>query len=206
MTFEERNREILKLRAERFTLESIGQKFGLTRERVRQIEIIVGGRTKKKNGEFLKPIGYTLTTEELKNWTLRKREAYPEKWKEFLREKQRKSLVPIEELKTWNKRKRVALGLPENVKFNNAGGLDFVREIVRTRDGHRCQRCFIKWKEGQRRFDVHHLDPEKEGKGFYRGNIKNDKQNIDEMITFCHKCHLSLPHLKEKMRKVIRKL
>lgn len=161
------------MREQRFTLQDIGDKFGITRERVRQIEIGITKRTTQKNGKPLSK--YTAKREEL---------------------------IPIADLKIWNKRKREALGLPSIAKFgpNDGGGLNFIREIVRTRDGHRCQRCFKKWVKGERRFDVHHLDPEKEGKSHYKGQIKEDKQNIDEMITFCHKCHLSLPHLKEKMR------
>ena len=175
MTIEERNKEIIELRNKRFTLQEIGDKFKISRERVRQIEVTLLKRTTMKNGKPLSQ--YTVYS----------------------------PILDVKDIKVWNKRKRIALGLPENVKFNNAGGLDFVREIVRTRDGHRCQRCFIKWKEGQRRFDVHHLDPEKEGKSNERGSIKRDKQDIDEMITFCHKCHLSLPHLKEKMSKIMKK-
>src|SRR3990167_3171196 len=50
MTYEEiikRNKQILKLRENRFKLREIGEKFGITRERVRQI-IIEKGAVKKR--------------------------------------------------------------------------------------------------------------------------------------------------------------
>lgn len=76
-------------------------------------------------------------------------------------------------------------------------GRDFLREKVRVRDNHSCQICGKRWEDGKRRFDVHHLDEELEGKnGFQYGNNKR----IDRMITLCHKCHLNLPHIKEKMK------
>jgi len=74
-------------------------------------------------------------------------------------------------------------------------GLDFIREKVRVRDNHSCQICFKKWEQGQRRFDVHHLNPELESNREY----KNSKC-FDEMITLCHKCHLNLEHIKNKRR------
>ena len=74
------------------------------------------------------------------------------------------------------------------------GGRDILREKVRIRDNHSCQICFKKWKPGQRRFDVHHLNAKLENNREY----KNSKC-FDEMITLCHKCHLNLEHIRKKI-------
>lgn len=85
-------------------------------------------------------------------------------------------------------------------------GRDLIREKVRERDNHTCQICGKIWVTGQRRFDVHHLDVEFEGldrmyKGTKRpkGQYAIDKANMGRMVTYCHKCHLNLPHLRKKM-------
>jgi DNA-binding CsgD family transcriptional regulator len=71
-------------------------------------------------------------------------------------------------------------------------GRDRAREIVRMRDKHTCQSCGKKWEEGTRRFDVHHLNGlcGKKSTGFDGIN------DIDGLTTLCHKCHLSMPHIK----------
>jgi 5-methylcytosine-specific restriction endonuclease McrA len=76
-------------------------------------------------------------------------------------------------------------------------GLDFIREKVRVRDNHTCQNCLKKWEPGMRRFDIHHLETEMESVKSYN----YDKDNQDKLITLCHKCHLTLPHNVEKMKK-----
>lgn len=85
-------------------------------------------------------------------------------------------------------------------------GRDFIREKIRKRDNYTCQNCGRVWLEGERRFDVHHMDEEFEGldrtyKGVKRpkGQYKIDKENQDRMITYCHKCHLNLDSVKKKM-------
>ena len=81
------------------------------------------------------------------------------------------------------------MGLPiEKVKIKK-GGRDWLRELIRMRDGHTCQKCFKKWKEGRRRFDVHHLEESMFGKTLSREASKYDRENMDKLITFCHKCH-----------------
>ena len=67
-------------------------------------------------------------------------------------------------------------------------GRDFTREAVRRRDGYRCQICLRKWKEGERRFDIHHLN------GLCGKKSKSYDQIKDApgLITLCHKCHLRL--------------
>lgn len=75
------------------------------------------------------------------------------------------------------------------------GGRDYVRELVRQRDGRICQMCGKVWEFGMRRFDVHHI---------YSCGSKSkayDKvSEIDSMVTYCHKCHLSLEVVVKKMR------
>ena len=81
------------------------------------------------------------------------------------------------------------MGLPE-VNYDwkgGGGGRNFIREIVRTRDNHTCQKCGKKWKKGMRKFDVNHLDETQRTRS--NGIIKYDKENMDKLITFCHKCH-----------------
>ncbi len=105
------------------------------------------------------------------------------------------NFIPITKLKTLSRRKREALGMPVGYIPQSFGGRDRFREIIRMRDNHTCQLCFKKWEKGKRRFDVHHQDPEMEGRSAERGICKIDKENYDKMITLCHKCHLNLPHI-----------
>ena len=80
-------------------------------------------------------------------------------------------------------------------------GRDFLREKVRKRDNFTCQICDKVWDKESRRFDVHHLDKELEGK---EGKKYENNKNLDRMITLCHKCHLNLKHIRNKMQKVIK--
>jgi 5-methylcytosine-specific restriction endonuclease McrA len=76
-------------------------------------------------------------------------------------------------------------------------GRDLNREKVRVRDNHTCQDCGKKWEEGQRRFDVHHLNNlcGKKSRGY-------DKiSEMDILITLCHKCHFNRPEHKTKINK-----
>lgn len=86
--------------------------------------------------------------------------------------------------------------LISQVDSKRLSGRDFLREKVRVRDNHMCQICLKKWKVGMIRFDVHHLNPEMEG-----GNTSYslDVENLDQMITLCHKCHLRLEHLRHRV-------
>lgn len=77
----------------------------------------------------------------------------------------------------------------------SGGARDRYRELVRIRDNHTCQICGKKWLEGQRRFDVHHLD-EDSSKTRKVDNLEIEASN---MVTLCHKCHLNVPGHKEKM-------
>ena len=73
-------------------------------------------------------------------------------------------------------------------------GRDFSRELIRKYFNYICQSCGKKWKERQRKFDVHHFscDP--------KDSRKYDKERSPDMITLlCHKCHLNLPEHKKKM-------
>ncbi len=77
----------------------------------------------------------------------------------------------------------------------NKGGRDYTRELVRQRDGRICQMCGKSWEFGMRRFDVHHLyECGSKSKAYDR------VKDIDDMITYCHKCHLGLESVTRKMR------
>jgi len=70
-----------------------------------------------------------------------------------------------------------------------AEGRDYVRALVRQRDLYTCQDCNRVWIEGERNFDIHHLNGEcgKNSRGYDR------KEDIHKLITLCHKCHFNRP-------------
>jgi transposase-like protein len=66
-------------------------------------------------------------------------------------------------------------------------GRELTRFKVRERDNFTCQDCGKKWKEGERHFDVHHLNGMcgKKSRGY-------DKlEDMDGLVTLCHKCHFN---------------
>ena len=71
------------------------------------------------------------------------------------------------------------------IKKMGTGGRDKVREMVRMRDNYTCQWCGRKWVEGERRFDVHHIN------GTSKDTRKVDRNFLNQ-ITLCHKCHLQI--------------
>lgn len=89
----------------------------------------------------------------------------------------------------------------------SSGGRNYRREYVRMRDKHTCQKCGRVWIKGQRRFDVHHLEESMFGKNRMNGVVKYDRENMDKLITFCHKCHFAWhakrDHLKSYSKKII---
>lgn len=77
-------------------------------------------------------------------------------------------------------------------------GREFTRGQVRHRDNYICQDCKKRWKYGERKFDVHHLNGlcGKMSRGY--DHIKN----ISELVTLCHKCHFNRPEHKSKKPKL----
>lgn len=75
-------------------------------------------------------------------------------------------------------------------------GTDRTREKVRVRDKYMCQDCGKKWIEGNRRFDVHHLN------GLCgKKSKKYDKiSDMGGLITLCHKCHFNRPEHKSNRK------
>ena len=73
-----------------------------------------------------------------------------------------------------------------------------IRELVRIRDNYTCQLCGKKWKEKKRRFDVHHLDNDKE-----KSRQCDKLDETDNMLTLCHKCHMNLPAHRNSIRRGI---
>lgn len=105
-----------------------------------------------------------------------------------------KQTINAENLRIWNKRKLEHLGLPTpHGKFGD--GVNRIREIVRMRDNHTCQKCLKRWDVGTRRFDVHHLDQNKESSR----DVEYDKKNLEKLITLCHACHIGLHEVRVKM-------
>ena len=114
-------------------------------------------------------------------------------------------LKNVNELKIWSLRKRESLGITGKIVGIYNGGRNYIRELVRIRDNHTCQKCNKKWVTGERRFDVHHIDPNMEGKSKIKNIVKLDKENFDKMITYCHKCHFSEHSVRERIKKGINK-
>jgi len=85
-----------------------------------------------------------------------------------------------------NKHPNYKHGLSINQELS---GRDLIREQIRIRDNHTCQKCGKEWQEGMRRLDVHHKDCKKEKTRQYE-NYKKEQYN---MTTLCHKCHINLP-------------
>lgn len=106
--------------------------------------------------------------------------------------------IPPLQHKILSQAKKRALGLPSQsiAATGVQGGRDSVRELVRLRDKHTCQVCQKRWRKGTRRFDVHHLDPERES----TRDTKWDREHLDRLVTLCHRCHLNLDSVRKKMR------
>ena len=109
--------------------------------------------------------------------------------------KRKSRQLPMEKLKILTSRKRKFFGISDE-KIDESGR-NFPRELIRIRDNHTCQICGKVWQKGQRKFDVHHKDFNKEKTKKYDNFIKEK----DNMITFCHKCHLNLEKHKLAMVK-----
>ena len=77
-----------------------------------------------------------------------------------------------------------------------SGGRDVFRESIRKRDNYTCQECKEVWKLGIRRFDIHHLDNNKEGG---KSTMSWDRKHTDRLITYCHSCHLTISTSKKKI-------
>lgn len=73
------------------------------------------------------------------------------------------------------------------ISWDTFQGTYHTRELARIRDNHTCQDCGKKWKEGERRFDIHHLNGMcgRKSKGYDR------KEDLYLLITLCHKCHFA---------------
>lgn len=84
--------------------------------------------------------------------------------------------------------------------FYYSNSKDRVKELVRIRDKRTCQECKLKWKYGMRRLDVHHLDENKQSTSRLRMQHKWDFENMDRLITLCHKCHFNLAMTKRAIR------
>ena len=75
-------------------------------------------------------------------------------------------------------------------------GRERVRYLVRRRDGFTCQDCGVKWEEGNRHFDVHHL----QGLCGKRTRKYDYIHEMKGLVTLCHKCHYNRPEHKVKQK------
>ena len=66
-------------------------------------------------------------------------------------------------------------------------GMKYTRELVRARDGYRCQGCGKKKKKNGYRLDVHHLN----GKCGKLTKYYDKVKDMPGLITLCHKCHMN---------------
>lgn len=71
------------------------------------------------------------------------------------------------------------------IQNNKYRGIDRTREMVRMRDNQTCQECKKVWIEGNRKYDVHHLN----GLCGKRSRKYDKVSEMDGLITLCHKCH-----------------
>ena len=76
------------------------------------------------------------------------------------------------------------------------GRRDATREVVRIRDNRTCKLCGRQWQFGERRFDVHHLN----GICGKKSRAYDKLEDMNTLLTLCHKCHLSMDSVREKMR------
>ena len=78
-------------------------------------------------------------------------------------------------------------------------GRDYARELIRIKKGRMCAKCKKKWKYGERRFDIHHL----------QGNCGVKTKQYDRvddigLKVLCHACHLGLHSVRKKMKEGMR--
>lgn len=82
------------------------------------------------------------------------------------------------------------------MKINNktVQGRERTRELVRIRDKRMCQDCRKKWIDGNRRFDIHHLN----GLCGKRSRSYDKVSEMGGLITLCHKCHFNRPEHRQR--------
>jgi len=172
----ERKKQIKEMMENGITYREIGKKLKISHQRVHQIYT---GYKSPANNPF-----YTSKMRFLKK---EEREII---FKQKIKEREEKENELEEKIKKGEIADLSGLGK----KFS---GRDLVREGVRRRDGYKCQMCFKEWKEGNRRFDIHHLNGlcGKKSRGYDRVD------EIKGLITLCHKCHLGLDSVRKKMGK-----
>jgi len=159
-----RNQEIKTLYKQGKTYQEIGDKYGITRQRIHQIVKNIKTHNKKENIYLRERLG-------LINRNFNSLEDYFEYWAQ---ENEFKN--PVFEILNW-------LNISQITDIKE-GSRDRFRELVRIRDNHTCQLCGRRWKKGERRFDTHHI--------YSKGNSKNDWGNHTKVITLCHRCHLNI--------------
>src|SRR3954454_3179352 len=80
------------------------------------------------------------------------------------------------------------------------GSCERFHEEIRARDDWTCQICFKNWSPGTRRFDVHHLEPEMEGRHQELAVLEYDRRHPERLVTLCRACHSGMEHIRSKMK------
>jgi len=160
---------------------------------------------KKKNKDYIKKYQKKYQ----KKWNKKNKErikGYKERRKKYIENYHKKNKKYIKKIqREW--RKKDIKKVKSKINITKITGMvcdsrNRTRELIRIRDNFTCQKCGKKWIIGQRRFDVHHKDFNKE-KSRKADNYEKEKDN---MITLCHKCHLNLPEHRKAMMLLSRKI
>lgn len=169
-----RRDEIIALRKTGLSYEKIGNKYSLTRERIRQILLPI--KTSYHHRYKCSKCNY-----------------------ELVRKRKRELNCPNCFLK--REKERNAKSIYLNQIFSNEPawrqeGRERIRMMVRYRDNFTCQSCHKKWKKGMRHFDVHHLNGlcGKKSKGY------DSVLSMNGLITLCHKCHYNHPEHSSRLK------
>lgn len=168
MDYKQRKIKMIEMRDKGTTLQKIGDKFKISRERIRQI--VNNIKTKKiQNIRFKR--------EKDNNIFERKKIIYP--LLEIAGKEQIRKV--LQGLVNYNQELRPIENYFKNISYDS--GRDRYRELVRKRDNQKCQLCGAKWIKG-RKFDIHHIYDEN------GENTKKCDKEFNKQITLCHQCHL----------------
>lgn len=204
MNYNEREQQVVAMRYKGDSYARIGSRFGITRERVRQvIRSYIWRHDEQSRSELF----FALRQSESKRPSYVKliEEAGVQARADAIR-----TIVPYNIFQCFSCRNPVSR-IPKNgiisfcancwtkyfvrVSGSELEGIDRTREIVRIRDKHTCQGCRKVWVMGSRRFDIHHLN----GDCGKKSHSYDKVEDMDGLITLCHKCHTNLESVRHKI-------
>lgn len=174
------------LKRKGWDMARIGRKFGVSRERVRQITLL----SWDEEYTLLKKFGMDNTY--IKSLLGEKKDIVFRKYFTAIDESSLTSYKKDEIFSRITERYRTWDNFEDKCQ-----GRERTREIVRARDNWTCQNreCGRFQVVGTRRFDIHHL-------GGLCGKLSRSYDPINtikNLITLCHRCHLNLPEVRNKM-------